>query len=161
MFSVSLPVGQPWLQLFKWDKWISYCTPINKYQNEGYPIAPKPSCTLLPIPHGTPRDLETKLLNLFYKNNITNSFHYTIGKAQTPLCPTCKAAEDSISHIILSCNNTSDIDKNKIKTFLSSDYVDEIATLNMSRNPEFIKTMIDITRSHNFPSEINLNIQYI
>ena len=134
---------------------------INKYQNEGYPQAPKPSCTPLPIPHGTPRDLETKLLNLFYKNNITNSFLYTIGKAPTPLCPTCKAAEDSISHIMLSCSKTSDINKNKIKSFISSDYADEITTLNLSRNPEFIKTMIDITKSHNFPSEINLNIQYI
>ena len=134
---------------------------MNKYQNEGYPHSPKPSCSPLPIPHGTPRDLETKLLNLFYKNNITNNFLYSIGKAPTPLCPNCRSTEDSISHILLSCESTSDVNKMKIQRLISGDYVDEITTLNHSRNPEFIKTMIDITRSHNFPNEINLNIQYV
>ena len=134
---------------------------MNKYQNEGYPHSPKPSCLPLPIPHGTPRDLETKLLNLFYKNNITNNFLYSIGNAPSPICANCRSTEDSISHTLLSCKRTSDIDKKKIQKIIPSNSVDEITTLNLSRNPEFIKTMIDITRSHSFPNEVNLTLQYV
>ena len=133
----------------------------NKYHNEGYPRAPNPSCSVLPLPHGISRDLEVKLLNLFYKNNITNSFLYSIGKASSPLCPRCESTEDTISHILLSCPNTSEADKLKIHDFVGQDQeVDEITTLSLSRNADFIKTMINITQSHDFPSEINLNVTY-
>ena len=134
----------------------------NQYQNQGYPRAPNPSCSTIPIPQGTPRDLEVKLLNLFYKNNITNSFLYKIGKAPSPMCPSCNSNEDTISHILLTCPNTSDMDKFRIQSFISPDEdVDEITTLSLSRKPEFIKTMINITQTHNFPSEVNINVNYI
>ena len=134
----------------------------NQYQNQGYARAPNPKCSVIPIPQGTPRDLEVKLLNLFYKNNITNSFLYSIGKAPSPICPSCQTSEDTISHILLDCPNINEVDKTKIQSFINPDQqVDEIATLNLSRNSDFIKTMINITKTHNFPSDINLNVNYI
>ena len=133
----------------------------NKYQNEGYHRAPNPSCSIIPIPQETSRQLEVNLLNLFYKNNITNSFLYKIGKAPSPICSSCKSSEDTISHILLNCPNTSESDKLKIQSFINPDQeVDEITTLNLSRNAEFMKTMINITQTHDFPSEINLNVTY-
>ena len=39
----------------------------NKYQNEGHPVAPQPNCSPLPIPYGTPRNLEVKVLNFSTK----------------------------------------------------------------------------------------------
>ena len=134
----------------------------NKYQSEGYPNSPSPSCLPLPIPKGISRELEVKLLNLFYKNNITNSFLYSIGKAPTPLCRNCKSEEDTISHILLSCERTLEEDKNKIKSLIPSDqHVDEITTLNLSRTTAFITTLMNIMNHHNLPSEINLNANYI
>ena len=138
--------------------WSSYLK--NKYQSEGYSKVPNPKCSPLPIPHGTPRDLEVKALNLLYKNNITNSFLYTIGKAPTPICRSCNSAEDTISHILLSCKNTKDEDKVKINKFTSSDEIDEITTLNLSRNPDFIASVINIVKTQNFPSDININVHY-
>ena len=133
----------------------------NKYQNEGYPAAPQPNCSPLPIPHGTPRDLEVKSLNFFYKNNITNNFRYSIGKAPSPLCPRCELSEDTIAHILLSCTNTSEDDKRKIQTYLDPSYeFDEITALNLSRNSGFFNTVMNITRTHNFPSDININANY-
>ena len=135
-------------------------TLVNKFLNEGYSSVPIPRCSPLPIPNGTPRDLEVKMLNLLYKNNITNSFRYKIGKAADPICPTCRKEEDTISHILVSCNNTATEDKKKIQTLTANDQIDDITTVNLSRNPDFIKTLINITKSHNFPSEINLNVHY-
>ena len=134
----------------------------NKYQNEGYPKAPNPSCLPLPIPKRTSREQEVKLLNIFYKNNITNSFLYSIGKAPTPLCRNCKTEEDTIYHILLSCERTPEADKNKIKSLIPSDqHVDEITTLNLSRNTAFITTVMNIINHHNLPSEINLSANYV
>ena len=138
--------------------WSSYLK--NKYQSEGHSKVPNPKCSPLPIPHGTPRDLEVKALNFLYKNNITNSFLYTIGKAPTPICRSCNSAEDTISHILLSCKNTKDEDKVKINKFTSSDEIDEITTLNLSRNPDFIASVINIVKTQNFPSDININVHY-
>ena len=139
--------------------WSSYLK--NKYQNEGYSKTPNPKCSPLPIPHGTSRELEVKMLNLFYKNNITNSFLYTIGKAPSPMCRSCNSAEDTISHILLSCKNTNDVDKVKIQSLITTgDEIDEITTINLSRNPNFIKTVLNIVKTHDLPSDINVNVLY-
>ena len=47
----------------------------------------------------------------------------------------------------------------KIRKF-TNDEIDEITTLNLSRNPDFIKTVINIAKTQNLPSDINLNVQY-
>ena len=132
----------------------------NKYQVEGYSRVPNPKCSPLPIPHGTPRDLEVKMLNFLYKHNITNSFLYTIGKSPTPICRSCNLEEDTISHLLLSCQYTHEEDKVKMRTLITSNEIDDITTINLSRNPEFVKTLINIAKTQNLPSDINVNVQY-
>ena len=97
--------------------------------------------------------------NFLYKQNITNSFLYAIGKSPAPICRSCNLEEDTISHLLLSCQNTNEEDKVKIRKF-TNDEIDEITTLNLSRNPDFIKTVINIAKTQNLPSDINLNVQY-
>lgn len=133
----------------------------NQFQAEGLVQSPNPSCSAIPLPVGTPRDVEVQLLSLMYKNNLTNNFLYSIGKAPTPLCPNCEREEHTIDHILLRCTTVKEELRKAVSEHLNLRLpVDNIAILNASRNEEFIKCAIAIVKEANIMKDIDLNITY-
>ena len=52
----------------------------NQFQTEGIAQSPNPSCSNIPIPAGTTRKAEVQMLQMLYKNNLTNNFLYSVSR---------------------------------------------------------------------------------
>ena len=74
---------------------------LNKALLEGKTRIPCVRALPLPIPMGISRDDEVKLMNMFYNNNLLNSFLYKTQRNQcsSPMCP-CGDGEQTAFHIL-------------------------------------------------------------
>ena len=128
---------------------------------EGDPHVPKPKYMKLPIPQNTSRREEVLLMNMFYPQNLLNSFVYRHTYCEeSPLCPRCKLHEQTAFHVIYECNDHSDVIQEIILSSVGDEEVqkaDSISLLNCSRNEEFIKMCLVVLRLGEFRQSIDLN----
>ena len=133
----------------------------NQFQLEGYQEAPVAKCTNIPIPAGTPRSDEVHLFSLMYKNNVMQNFMYSIGKAESPMCPKCLMEEHTPSHILLRCASiTQELRQHISVHFNNQQVIDEVDILNASRSEAFIRCCLRIVREAELPKDIDLNVTY-
>lgn len=137
----------------------------NQFQLDGYPSSPTPCCDILPIPHNTPRKTEVILTSLLYKNNLTNSSLYKLGKVPSPLCSACNQQEETSDHILFYCDSVEEELRSSAHTnyrlgnkLCEGDPEPDIyiGLLNASRYPPFIKSCIDIIQTLDLRVSIDL-----
>ena len=113
----------------------------------------------LPFPKFTSRKKEVLLMSLMYKNNLLNSSLYKLDKVLSPLCSLCQSEEETLDHILLSCENVQVvlkqrvIDSFKIATCREDDIdpsIDFIDLLNASRNQNFITSCLNFIMSFKY-----------
>ena len=137
----------------------------NQFQLDGYPIAPNPSCDILPIPSNTSRETEIQLMSLLYKNNLLNNSLYKLSKVPSPLCSFCAQEEETADHILFRCASVEEELRNRAYTNyrlankLSEGEVEAdsyIGLLNASRDKTFICSCIDILSGLNLKVTVDL-----
>lgn len=122
----------------------------NEFLCEGHSIIPQPSCTPLPLSAGVSRGTEVMVMQMFYENNLLNSFLHRINipDVQTSLCH-CGRDEQTAYHVIFECE-TIDPElraRANASVRLSSgdpDTRSSIVLLNSSRDKDFIQCMVEI-----------------
>ena len=138
----------------------------NQFQLDGYPIAPNPSCDVLPIPPNTSREAEIILMSLLYKNNLMNSSLYKLSKVPSPLCSFCGQEEETADHILFRCASVQEELRNSASTNyrlankLSEEEVvadSYIGLLNASRDQTFICSCINILSGLNLKVTVDLH----
>ena len=127
---------------------------INEYQMEGYSHLPSPSCSNLPIPVSVARDVEVKLMSLFYTNNLCNSFLYRVSRVPSPLCSDCGLEEETPYHIVLNCPKVDPELRARAMSILTDINGEEgviqedtVTLLNGSRDHKFIDVCLKIVES--------------
>ena len=127
----------------------------NQYQLDGHSILPTPIAQPLPIAVGTPRDIEVLTFSLFYENNLLNNFLYRYNPDvfTSPLCD-CKQEEQTANHLLFRCpliNQQLRLQAyNNFQTAVGDEVAEIESTIilvNASRNPAFMKSVIDIVKS--------------
>lgn len=136
------------------ELWISALK--TQFQLDGYHDSPNPSCDPLPIPRNTTRETEVLLMGLMYKNNLSNSSLYKIGRVPSPLCTLCESEEDTADHILFRCREvdqelrssaaTSYMLANNIRERQGTE-TDHIGLLKCSRDKAFILSCVQIINS--------------
>ena len=138
----------------------------HRYQLLGESRTPTVSCSTIPLPFGTNRQTEVKLLGLMYKQNLLNLFLSAVQKKQCS-SPLCECLEDVQSgfHLITACplvdcgvrDNISEIliKYNNADSFelVIDDY---ISVLNCSRSKIFIEMCLKIVAN----SKLNLRSEF-
>lgn len=129
----------------------------SQLQQDGETRIPKVSVEPLDIPFNTPRDDEVKLMSLFYKNNLLNSFLFITEPNQcpSPLC-VCSQEEQTAFHILSNCILVNaDIrgsishhlmlvnDTNSIEELIP----DNVTIINGSRNRQFLSLCVEVTQN--------------
>ena len=121
----------------------------NQLQMEGWSQIPMVSTTPLKFPHFSSRETEVLVMSLFYKNNLLNSFLFTLDRLKwpSPYC-SCGHEEQTAIHILTSCSHV-DKDLRDQASYLLSvgnevSSLDDLGTphlaiLNCSRDPKFIQ----------------------
>ena len=132
---------------FIWQECIT-----NQLIIEGWPHIPKVSTTPLPIPAYTTRDVEVLVMSMFYKNNLLNTFLFSLDRCKwtSPLC-SCSVEEQTAIHVLTNCSLTEESLRNEAIYYLnianddlSFEELGCVAILNCSRDPGFIRTCRDI-----------------
>ena len=136
-----------------------------QFQIDGYYEYPKPSCATLPIAANTTREKEVLLMSLFYKNNISNSSLYKLGRVPSPLCSMCEREEDTPDHIIFRCPEVDAERRRDAATqYRLANNLEEredivadfIALLNTSRHKPFMDSCVEIINLINVRTSIDL-----
>lgn len=137
----------------------------NQFQMEGYPISPRPSCRVIPIPPNTPRETEVKLLSMLYKNNLLNSALYKIGRTESPMCSVCGTEEETIRHVLFHCASVEEqlhqvavIEYNRINVNTPELGADDIfiGVLNAIKEDKFVNACINILNHMPLRTSIDL-----
>ena len=136
-----------------------------QFQLEGYHDSPNPTCAKLPIPQNTTRKSEVLLMQMMYKNNVTNDSLYKLGRVPSPLCSLCKSEEDTADHILFRCRGVDE----ELRSDVASKYrlvknlneaediaVDFIDIINCSRDKCFITSCLNVINSVNLRVTIEL-----
>ena len=78
----------------------------NQLQMEGWSQVPMVSTTPLKFPYFSSRETEVLVMSLFYKNNLLNSFLFTLDRLKwpSPYC-SCGHEEQTAIHILTSCSH--------------------------------------------------------
>ena len=125
-----------------------------QFQLEGYHDYPRASCMPLPIPKYTNRNKEVILMSLLYKNNLLNSFLYTVDRVPSPMCSLCNCEEETPDHILFRCSRVQDdlrqnvVHQYRLATNDDDDtVVDFIDLLNVSRHENFISSCVNLLNS--------------
>ena len=133
-----------------------------KFQLEGYPTPPYPKCVPPPIPLGISREKEVLLFSLFYKNNLLNNFLWQLSKVPSPICLSCNAEEETADHILFRCNAVEENLQNQVissydRANTSDPHVDTyIGLLNACKNPDFVKSALNVLGTMNLRTSIQL-----
>ena len=126
----------------------------------GFQHAPKPSCSKLPIPKGTPRREEVLLMSLMYPNDLFNDHLYrNTYLVPSPLCQNCQRKEETPYHIVLECSNRAIEAREMLLEVLSEEEIrqeDYITILNGSRHENFIKLCLEILSQSTYRDQIEL-----
>ena len=102
------------------------------------------------------------MLQMLYKNNLTNNFLYSVGKAASPMCPDCGREEHTADHILLRCTAVEVEHRKSVEDCLDLTHrVDNITLINASRKEDFIRTCLQIVVDVDLRSDIDLNEHYI
>ena len=112
----------------------------NVYQIEGESRIPTVSCQSLHLPRYATRDQEVLAMSLFYKNNLMESFLYSIKRSESPLCPCGDEAQTAV-HAILYCKLVPEELREEITEILGgkgSFYEDIVTFIDASRDVDFI-----------------------
>ena len=129
---------------FMWQGYIN-----NIYQIEGECRIPTISCQSLHIPVYTTRDQEVLFMSLFYKNNLMESFLYSIKRAASPLC-LCGVEAQTAVHALLHCSLVSNIQKAELYESLGGVgcFSEDIVTfLDASRDEVFVDACIKVFKN--------------
>ena len=140
------------VELFTEELWQESIT--TQMTIEGWPTAPKVSCSPIPIPFGVKRDSEVLLMSLLYNQNLLNSFLFHLDRQRwdSPLC-ICKKEEQDALHLLTNCDKVgSQIGEMIIELMkFCNNTVSEIAAtsnpfsiLNCSRDPKFIELSLEV-----------------
>ena len=132
---------------YLWQNSIRY-----ELQMEGHNNIPKPSCLPFPLSSEIPREIEVKVMSLFYQNNLLNSSLNRINplKFPSPLC-VCETECQSGHHILFRCPFLEDEIKTDTYNLLvkivgenQAATENPVTLLNASRNKEFISKICKI-----------------
>ena len=122
----------------------------NEFLCEGHSIIPQPSCTPLPLSVSVSRGTEVMVMQMFYENNLLNSFLHRINipDVQTSLCH-CGRDEQTAYHVILECETIDPELRARANASLrlssgDPDTRSSIVLLNSSRDKDFIQCMVEI-----------------
>ena len=140
----SSSLGKPVITEFVWQESIK-----NQLQMEGWSQVPMVSTTPLKFPHFSSRETEVLVMSLFYKNNVLNSFLFTLDRLKwpSPYC-SCDHEEQTAIHVLTSCSHVDEDLRDQASYLLSvgnevSSLEDlgtpHLAILNCSRDPKFIE----------------------
>ena len=137
----------------------------NEFMCDGYDTIPVPRCSPLPLDRNLPRKSEVMLMQMFYEQNLLNSFIYKIGRPEipSPLCH-CGKEEQTSYHLVLNCDNVDSDLRDRAAHFLNM-VVGEIhaenslVLLNASRDKQFMDCLVQIieVQKHSVRDEIDLN----
>ena len=93
-------------------------------------------------------------MSLMYKNNLLNSFLYTVDRVPSPKCSLCNSEEETPNHILFRCSEVQhDLRQNVIHNYRlasnDNDFasVDFIDLLNVSRHENFISSCVNLLNS--------------
>ena len=104
-------------------------------------------------------------MSMMYKNNLTNSSLYKLGRVPSPLCSLCEREEETADHLLFRCTEVEEeLRRDVATTFRQANNLNErddietdfISILNCSRNKEFIKSCIHVLSSINIRVSIVL-----
>ena len=130
----------------KYTEHLWQCYINNVYQMEGESRIPTVSCQSLHLPRYATRDQEVLAMSLFYKNNLMESFLYSIKRSESPLCPCGDEAQTAV-HAILYCKLVPEELREEINEILGgkgSFYEDIVTFIDASRDADFIGCCINI-----------------
>ena len=130
----------------KYTEHLWQCYINNVYQIEGESRIPTVSCQSLHLPRYATRDQEVLAMSLFYKNNLMESFLYSIKRSESPLCPCGDEAQTAV-HAILYCKLVPEELREEITEILGgkgSFYEDIVTFIDASRDADFIGCCINI-----------------
>ena len=156
--SYTQPLMNKYVESILWNSSLK-----TQFQLEGYHKYPKASCIPLPIPKYTDRNKEVILMSFMYKNNLLNSFLYTIDRVPSPMCSLCNSEEETPDHILFRCNKVQDDLKQSVIHHYrlatnkeENTCTDVIDLLNVSRDQNFISSCVNLLNSVNLREEIIL-----
>ena len=132
----------------------------NQFLMEGEFHIPKPSCSRLPVPLGTPRTDEVIVMSLMYPQNLMNSFVYRHTYiVESPLCPRCGREEQTPYHVIWECNDHHDALQGIMRDIIGDEVLqaDTTTLLNCSRQRRFIEMCLEVIQNGEFRHEIELD----
>ena len=122
----------------------------NEFLCEGHNIIPKPSCAPLPLNVRVTRETEVMIMQMFYENNLLNSFLHKINipDVSTSLCH-CGRDEQTSYHVILECDAVDPELRLRANNCLrllvgTPDAKNSILLLNCSRDKDFMECMVEI-----------------
>ena len=142
----------------------------NSLMTEGWSTIPNVSCNPLPIPLGTSREAEVLVMTLMYKNNLLNSFLFSVNGElwRSPLCP-CGLEEQTSVHLLTNCSMvdaTLNAETkrivclcNNIGTLIDPVFDLNCAIINCSRDPNFINLCIKVVESEDLNLRQKINLQ--
>jgi len=137
----------------------------NICQLNGEPSAPPVSCKRLKIPQNTERDVEVKLMSLFYPNNLMNHFVHKKfpALAPSPWCR-CKMEVETPFHIVFECELVQQSLREELYSMVDINTVQSRSEdgceilVGLSRDERFIDGCLEIIQSgvHQLRKEITL-----